>query len=158
MKPFLPALSLLALPVAALLAEPTVGPAVQAHGGQNGARNRLLDDIELTTITKAEETFWPQANTLTKARAELVRASLELAPNSPALVAKTKAVADAELAYALSRADAFAKVKVQLKVSSPAKLEALLRAMSDPAGTGNTGGGRAGAPAAGGAPTPGRGN
>ena len=131
------------LPLAAAslaLAEPTVGPYVQAHGGQNGGRGRALDDLELTLITRAEESFWPQANTLTKARIELVRASLTLAPNSPALAAKAQAVADAELAYAVSRADAFAKVKAQLKGAPPAKLEAVLRAMADPAGTGSTGG------------------
>jgi hypothetical protein len=148
-RSFLPFVLALPLAVASMaIAEPTVGPYVQAPGGQGGGRGRALDDLELTLITRAEESFWPQANALTKARAELLRASLQLAPNSAALAAKVQAVADAEMAYALSRADAFAKVKVQLKATTPAKLDTILRAMSDPAGTGGGGGGgRAGAAA-----------
>jgi hypothetical protein len=158
-------LALLLAPLTALVvplaAEPTVGPPVQAHGGQNGARGRALDDLELTAITKAEESFWPQANALAKARAELLRSSLQLAPNSPALAAKAQALADAELAYSQSRADAFAKLKVQLKASTPAKVETLLRAMSDPAGSSSgtiPGGGRGAQAQPAALPPAGRGN
>jgi hypothetical protein len=154
-------LTLASAPVV-LLAEPTVGPPVQAHGGQGGGKTRALDDLELTIITRAEEGYLPKANAVINARTDLVRASLQLAANSPALLAKAKSLADAELAYALSRADAFTAVKAQLKATTPAKVEIILRAMSDPAGTGSAGGGgpgggRAGQAAPAAAPA-GRGN
>lgn len=138
-------------------AEPTVGAPVQAHGGQGGARGRTLDDLELTALTRAEESYLPQLSALVTARADLLKASL----SAPATVAaKAQALANAELALALSRADAYAKLKVQLKSTTPARNEAIMRALNDAtANVGNTGGGRGGAPVAGApAGAPGRGN
>jgi hypothetical protein len=140
-----PAVLLAALFVSPALtfAEPTVGAPVQAHGGQNGARGRTLDDLELTALTRAEESYLPQLSAVATARAELLKASLS-APTTVA--AKAQAMATAELALALSRADAYAKLKVQLKSTTPARNEAIMRALND--ATANTGGGRGGAPAA----------
>ncbi len=133
--------------------EPTVGAPVQAHGGQNGARNRNLDDLELTALTRAEESYLPQLSALITARSELLKASLQ----APATVtAKAQALANAELALALSRADAFAKLKLQLKSSTPARNEAIMRALGD--ATANTGGRGGAAAAAAPAAAPGRGN
>jgi len=146
--------ALASLPVFAL-AEPTVGAPVQAYGGQAGGKTRTLDDLELTALTRAEESYLPQLSALAAARTDLLRASLT-APAS--IAAKAQAVANAEQALALSRADAYAKLKIQLKATTPARNEAIMRALGD--ATANTGGGRGGAAAAAApaAAAPGRGN
>jgi hypothetical protein len=144
-----------------ILAEPTIGPWVQAHGGSGLGRARPWNDRDLTVITQAEEAYWPQVSALTNARAEMVRVSLTNAVNSAEVRAAAQAVADAELALALSKADTFARLKTQLGATNPERAQELASAMSSVTGGGG-GGGRGGAPAPaaaarGGAPA-GRGN
>ena len=140
-----------------ILAEPTIGPWVQGHGGNGLGRGRPWNDRDLTVITQAEEAYWPQVSALTNARAEMVRVSLTNSVNSAEVRAAAQAVANAELALALSKADTYARLKTQLGATSPDRAQELASAMSSVTGGG---GGRGGAPAAaarGGAPA-GRGN
>jgi len=141
-----------------LSAEPTVGPLVQAHGGQGGAMNRLLNDVELTAITRAEESYLPELNAVVKAREGIVEASLTSTPNSAQIRQRIQAIADAELALALRRADAFAKLKSDLHVTDPDKIEALASSVGGNVGGGRGGGGRGGAPAPAAGAARGRGN
>jgi len=127
--------------VAFLSAEPTVGPLVQAYGGQGGSMNRLLNDVELTAITRAEESYLPQVNAAVNARNELVAASLA-SSSAVDIQAKARAVADAELALALRRADAFERLRSQLRIdiSDPARMQALAASVGGEVSNGGRGG------------------
>jgi hypothetical protein len=122
---------------------PSVANPYAAHGGNGMGRARALNDLELTAISRATESVEVQMAKAATARTDLVEASL----NSPAtLAAKVQALADAEYQLALARSDAYAKLKVELKATTPAKITAIQGALTSTA-TGR-GGPAAPAPAA----------
>jgi len=142
---FLPFLGGFAVALAALsssFAEPTVHAPVQAYGG---GRTVVLNDLELTAITRAEESYLPQVNAVTKARAELDAIAFQLPMNQAELTRRVNALGAAELALALSRADAFGRLRTELTITSPDKLQLVAQSVSGDTSTGGRGGGGRGA-------------
>ena len=86
-----------------------------------GGRRPAMSDLELTAVTRMEEQVEKQIAAVTVAKAALVAATLAPARNDAAIKARNDALAEAELALALARADAFAKLQAAMKFS-PAKL------------------------------------
>jgi hypothetical protein len=122
---------------------PSVANPYVAHGGNALGRARALNDLELTAISRATESVEVQMAKAASARTELVDASL----NNPAtLQAKVQVLADAEYQLALARADAYGKLKVDLKATTPARAVAIQNALtSTSTGRGGGGGGAAAA-------------
>ncbi len=112
---------------AVVSAEPTTGPAFQVYGGQGGGKGRVLNDLELTEITRIELAFQKQKAAAEMARTALAQAAWTSAPNSQDIIQKAQAIAAAEMALATSRATAFQQIKAQLKDPTPAKLAAVTR-------------------------------
>ena len=121
------------------------------------ARVPLLNDTELTAVTRMEESVETQVAAIATARVALTKASIAMPANRTEVTAKSEALAAADLALLLARAAAFAKLRTDLKVTTPEKLAAIVSTINTPGGAARGGGGRAGAPAAP-AVAPGRGN
>jgi hypothetical protein len=121
-------------------ANPYVG-----HGGNALGRPRALNDLELTQISRATESVEVQLGAVQRAQAAVMQASFAQPANAAVLQAAVQTLGDAEFQLALGRADAFAKVKVDLKATTPAKVAAIQTALTS---VSTTGGGRGGAPAA----------
>ena len=114
-----------------------------------GGRGQALTDLELTAIARAEESFQKQIDAVTAARETAVNATFVTPLNPADLNAKLQVLASAELQNALAQAEASAKLLVEFKGASPAKLTAMTQALGNPASAGLGGGGGAGgAPAA----------
>ena len=90
---------------------------------------------------------------LTTARADLAGASLRAPINRDEIMAKAKALADAELNLAMARADQAAKLQASADKLSAEQLPSFLAANGGPQPVGRGGGGR-GAPGAPAAPAP----
>jgi hypothetical protein len=128
-SPFLVSLSLLvaASPLQSLSAQtPSVpvlrftgSPPPGSAGGRGGGPS--LDDLQQTELTRLDELTEPQVRAHDAARASLTAAVLTAAPNPAAIAAAVSALADADTALALARADAFAKLQ-----ASPRRLPAAL--------------------------------
>jgi hypothetical protein len=87
-----------------------------------GGRPRpALTDLELTAVTRMDEESDKQAAAVLAAKNALVAVTLAATKNDAAIKARVDALAEAELALALAKADAFAKFKLTTKLS-PAKL------------------------------------
>jgi len=103
-----------------------------------------LDDLELTAVTRFEETFAAESRAVRVAEEALLAASLAVPANANDVRARVQALANAEMALALKRADGWGKLKAEIGNVTPDKMNALVAAMSSPTGTGTTGGGRGG--------------
>jgi hypothetical protein len=166
------ALAQAAAPAAAPAGGGGGGMATQGTGGSPGlampaidlynavARVPLLNDTELTMVTRMEESVEAQVAAAAAARTALTKASVAMPSNRNDITAKSEALAAADLALALARSTAFAKLRTDLKVTSSDKLSAIVNTINMPGGAGRGGGGRGAAPAAGAVPAaaPGRGN
>lgn len=97
-------------------------PAIDLYAaGVAGSRARgnstNLNDLETTAITRMELQLVSQMNAVTAAQEALTEASYRLPVNQADLQAKAQALADAETALALARADAFPRIKAELKLT-----------------------------------------
>ena len=117
-----------------------------------GGGTRAFNDTEQTIMTRFDESMQRQVKAVNDTRSALTSGTFELPANSPALAARVIAMAEAELALALARADGFNQLKANLKITSD-RIPALINALNNRGG----GGGRGGAPIGGLAPG-GRGN
>jgi hypothetical protein len=106
-----------------------------------------LDDIERTKISRFEEAFAAELRAARVAQEELVAASLAVPTNAANIRTRAQALATAETALAIARANGWAVLRVELNVNSPDKLAAVISATSSPTGTGTGNAGRGGAPA-----------
>jgi hypothetical protein len=102
----------------------------QGHGGPAYGARTALNDLERTAIARATETVGVQLAALAKARLELTAAVFAQPVSSATVASRAQALADAEYQLALARADAFGKLKVELKASTPAKLQAIQGALN----------------------------
>jgi len=107
-------------------------------------RRNPLDDLELTAVTRMEEKIEAEMKAQADAAAALLRAEFAEPSNRADIAAKVRALADAEMALALARADGFVQLRTELKDLTPAKLQALAMAVES-RGTGAPARGR-GAP------------
>jgi hypothetical protein len=131
---------------------PSMDNPVAGHGGNNYGRWRSLDDMELTAITRATEQVENQMAAVSEGRDTVLAASLASPANQADVAARVRALAAAELTLALSRADAFARLKTEMRITDPDKASALAAALTSTntgrGGGGGGGGGRGGAAAA----------
>jgi len=109
-------------------------PAIDLYAaGVAGSRARgnssNLNDLETTAITRMELQLVSQMNAVTAARSALTEASYRLPVNQADLQAKVQALADAESALALARADSFPRIKAELKLSGE-RLQDFIRVIS----------------------------
>jgi Spy/CpxP family protein refolding chaperone len=121
-----------------------------AHGGSDYGRARPLNDIELTAITRATEQIELQMAAVDEARQALVAASLASPTDRNAVNARAQALSAAEVALAVARADAFTRVKAEMRFTDPTRIVALANMLNTPGGRpggGGGGGGNAAPPA-----------
>jgi hypothetical protein len=133
-------------------------PAVQLYVPSGGA-NRAFNDIELTAITRYDESMEKEIKALSDANAALLKAVFTIPASSAAIEAAVNAQASAEQALAVARANGVGKLKADLKLSA-AQIAVLPTAVTVRGGRGTMlggGAGRAGGAGAG-APPAGRGN
>jgi hypothetical protein len=127
-----------------------------------GHRASVVTDIELTILTKYDESVDKELAAQAKAQADLLSASLTANATPASLQAAANALANAETALAQKRADGWGSLQTQLKVDSEQRRSLMLRAMTSRGGRGlGAGLGQVpGGGAAGGAPAgpAGRGN
>jgi hypothetical protein len=86
-----------------------------------GGRRPALSDLELTAVTRLEEQVEKQVAAVAAAKTALLAAVFAPARNEAAIKQRNDALAEAELALALARAEAFAKFQASMRLS-PAKL------------------------------------
>jgi predicted nucleotidyltransferase len=86
-------------------------------GSRARGNNWMLTDLDITAIAHMEESFEVQANAVTKLRAELLKVSFDLPVNAAAISAKVEALAKAEQALAVARAEVYPKIVSELKLS-----------------------------------------
>jgi hypothetical protein len=131
-SPFLVTLSVLAAvgPLQSLSAQTPTAPAVPtlrftgspppgSAGGRGGGVS--LDDLQQTELTRIDELTEPQAKAYAEARTRLTAVVFAPVPNPAAIPAAVAALANADSALALARADAFARLQ-----ASPRRLPTAL--------------------------------
>ena len=113
-------------------------------GGAAGA----LTDVDLTVLTRYDESMEKEVDGQAAATRALAAATFAMPADPAALSAKVKTLADAELALALRRADGFSKLQTDLKITTPQRLQTVIQAISTRGGRagGLGGGGGGGAP------------
>jgi hypothetical protein len=115
-----------------------------------GGPNRAFNDLELTAMSRFDESMMKEVKAQLVASQALVEAALA-SPAAPAAVVQARAAAlgEAELALALARNERFGRLASELKIT-PEKMPALLQAMNNRggAGAGRGGAAPAAAPAA----------
>jgi hypothetical protein len=112
-----------------------------------GGANRAFNDIEVTALSRYDESMEKEIKAVSDANEALVKAALTVPSNPAAIEAATRTLATAEQALAIARANGFAKLKTDLKLS-PAQVAVLPTAVTVKGGRG-TMLGAAGAAAAG---------
>ena len=111
-------------------------------GGAAGA----LTDVDLTALTRFDESIEKVLDAQAVAARELLNATFSTSANPASLAAKLQVLADAELALASARADGFDKVRTELKVTTPQRLQTVIQAINSRGGrAGGLGGGGGGA-------------
>lgn len=119
-------------------------------------RGRPFTDSELTMMTRFDESMEKQLQAQTDAAKALVAVSFTSPANPVVVQNRVDALGAAELALALARADNFAKLQSDLKIT-PERRAAFMTAINSrgaTAGGGGRGGAPAGGPAAAAAPAP----
>lgn len=140
-----------------VVAEPTIGAPVQAHGGSGRGTPPAINDLEFVAISRVEEGIAGQIAAANRAR-DLVTATVFTLPfNNAGLAMQMKALSDAELALAYAQSEAAAKLKAELarlkieaKSGTPERMQVLARQIGNAASA--AGGRGGGAPAAPGGP------
>jgi len=134
----LPALAVGALALTVAFAQdvyqplPSVENPYIGHGGGRGRGGpRVLNDMELTVITRASESVEVLNARVTAARDELSELSLTLPVNLAAMRAATERMASAEVELALARADTYSRLKGELGFTNPTKVNALANALNN---------------------------
>jgi len=110
--------------------DPTPGfgrPMIDLYeAGVAGSRARgsttLFDDLETTMMTRFEEKMEQEITAVRRARVELIAATFTGQVDSANLQAKAKALADAELALAIKRANEFPALRAALGLSDPERM------------------------------------
>jgi hypothetical protein len=124
-----------------------------------GGANRAFNDLELTALTRFDESMEKEITAQAKASTDLVAASLSLPVNPATIQARANALATAEIALAQARAAGLGKLKADLKLAEE-KVPALIQSIAVKGGRGVFIGGQAGGALGGGivVPAGGRGN
>jgi len=120
---------------------PSIANPYIAHGGSNYGRARPLNDMELTAITRVTESLELQALAVDEARAAMVSASLAAPGNAADVAAKAQALAAAETRLAVARADAFARLKAEMRFTDAEHIVGLANMLNTPGGRPGGGGG-----------------
>ena len=116
--------------------------------GIRGNNTNSLTDLELTSITRAEESFQKEIDAANAARALVASATFAQPLNAADLNAKLQALADSELQNALKQSDAYAKLLVEFKDVPAGRIQTMRSALgtAGTGGAGGRGGGGGGAP------------
>ena len=123
---------------------PSASNPYQAHGGANYGRARSLNDMELTAITRVTEGLELQALAVDQAREAMLAASFASPANPADVAAKARALADAENRLAIARADAFARLKGEMRFADAERIVGLANMLNTPGGRPGGGGGGGG--------------
>jgi glucose/arabinose dehydrogenase len=157
-------------------AEPVAAPAPGGRGGGGGrggaatpgvgapatnlwiplTRNRPFTDPELTRLTRYDESVEKEMTAQQAASAALVAAVFAVPTNPATIQTRAQALANADLALSLAQQSGFAKLKSDLNINTPERLQNMIGSINNrggrgfggvnaPAG-GGFGGGPAGAP------------
>ncbi len=124
---------------------------------QQGGANRQFTDLEMTAMTRFDESTEKEVRAQLDAETAVLAASLTTPLNPATLQAKIDALAQADTALAAARSNGLVKLKTDLKLP-PGKIPALMTAVTTRGAGGRAGGGRAGAAVPAVAAPAGRGN
>jgi hypothetical protein len=117
--------------------DPTPGfgrPMIDLYAaGVAGSRARgsttLFNDVETTQMTRFEEKMAAELAVVRGAREALIAAAFAPNPDSTLIVARARALAAAELALAMKRADEFPELRDALNLSAPERMANFLPQM-----------------------------
>jgi hypothetical protein len=102
-------------------------------------RNRPFNDIELTAMTRYDESMEKEIKAQSDARNALVALTLSPGANAAAIQAAATTLASADLALATAQAGGFSKLKADLKVVSTEQVQNLVGSINNRGGRGFAG-------------------
>jgi hypothetical protein len=109
-------------------------------------RTPVLNDLELTSVTRMEESFAKENATATAARDAVIRTAFSGPANPPGLAARVQDLANTEYELAIARANAWANLRTEFKSVTPEKINAITTALNNPGTVNGNGRGNAAPP------------